>query len=442
MLQVNNQPRKKYMNDFLVTSLILFMLARMGLVMTTSFPLFSYTIVFAVGIFTVFCMMYKSREFTRELFQAPLFFMIAYLAVIALSYLLTKSAAHKLDTVNHLKQIVLCLVYYAIGLGLGYFNKKVRKAIVVVFLIEILLSAGYTMYVAFTGPDGIIRQTAYSVVYRSLFPFAYGGFDFIYTCTMVYICIFQTLRTFFTRIRAVTKIVLIAVLALLALTIIVSGFSTAFALILLCTAFSFFKSTAGRVGFLIVAVAVLFLFPIPITNFILSIPFIPKLTSARICEVILSFTQSTASVTEGSYAGRWIRMQWSMDIFIHNPILGGYAGKATSAYGNHTEWLELLAKYGLFAFLFLIGFFAKGLKVYRLRMAVVENADKCMLTTLIMLVLIGSLNPISLAMTGSVLFVLAPNFCELFEYCSEPTEPEPVPAPAPDPIRPAYGPNF
>ena len=63
-----------------------------------------------------------------------------------------------------------------------------------------------------------------------------------------------------------------------------------------------------------------------------------------------------ATGTYGGNSGRAARMQWSLNAFISHPILGGF-GRDGVKIGGHSEFLDLLGKYGILGFGLMTGFF-------------------------------------------------------------------------------------
>ena len=402
---ISNKPTHK-----VVSLLLLFCIVRCSLVMTVDISIFNLTVVIAAGGLGLLYLLLSNRIYRENFLTFNFTFLVLCIFMVALAKLSTVNNTYSNLAETYFKQLVVLLLLWGLYVYLNLCSENIKKKFVIVYLICIAISAAYTMYVAMVGDDDIIRLTA-SGVYDESFTFAYGGFDFIYALVLIYTVLLTALRLKWKTTGAFVRVSIILLEALFAFTIIVSGYATAFVLIFVFTLWQlrprgFFGLVLfGGVMFLII------LFPWVITSIIEAIPFIPELTSSRINELILSLYGSGSSEYISAEGQRFSRMFWTLKIFFENPLVGGFVENTELPFGYHTEWLEQLARYGIFT-TFLNGSFW-FITYKRINQDALENdrsntTKNCVKNAFIMFLVLGFLDPISMVVTACPLFVLSP----------------------------------
>lgn len=393
--------------------LLIFCLLRFSLVFTTRWNVFSLTLVVLAGVIVIFSHVLVSKRYAGQLMQSNLLFLVLNIFCVFVIQHVTVNPSYAGHAAAYIKQLLVLVILWGFYLYIKRLSIKQHRRLVGIYLFAIAVSAAYTFYAAATGEDGIIRNTAFGQ-YDSSFSLAYGGFDFIYGLVLVYVTLLIVLTNGFDKIKPFGRITIIFLLVLMALTIIVSAYSTAFILILFSTIFIAPKKVSTKFILLSLVVFCVYVIPVPLTNWFKSLSFIPELTTSRISDIILSFTGqgSTAYITDDGQ--RLDRVFWSLKAFIANPLLGLFGENGTETLGYHTEWIEQLARYGIITAAFNIGFWCTTFKRMEIMSRHSSIAHKCVVSTFIIYFLLGFLNPISMVVTSAPLFVLGPFASNLF----------------------------
>lgn len=393
--------------------LLVYCLLRFGLVMTTGFSLFSLPLVVAVGAAIVALCLILAKSFANRLLRLNALFLMLNIVCIFIASIATTRAEFIAVATNYMNQLLVLFLLWAFYLYLGELDVRSRNRLVLIYLLLLLVSTAYTLYVEMNGHERIIRNTAFGE-YDDTFRFLYGGFDFIYGLVLVYSILLTVLLHGKEKIKTAVKVFIIASLALLAFTVIGSGYTTAFAIILIFTLLSLIRSIPGRIILFVVLILGFFIFPRQLADFILSLTFIPELTTTRIADLILSFTGQATAEYLSMEGQRLDRMRWSIEAFFAHPLFGVIGNSATNKLGYHTEWIDQLARYGIIPFLLHSMFW-----VQTGRNMLQDNCKKsitvlCLKNTLFLYFLLGFLNPISMVITTAPLFLLCPFVEELF----------------------------
>lgn len=412
---INKSENNKIINT-LILVLLLFCLMRFSLVITFNLPLFSLTYVILVLFLVVFYYAVIGFSFRNQFFGINLLFLFACILLVGLSYLLTENSEYSKTVSVYLKQLLVLVLLWGLYVFLLNCSKRTAKICVVFYLVCIAISSVYTAFVAFVGGDNIIRFTA-SGKYDNSFPFMYGGFDFIFALVLIYTVILTTLRFLWRQLSIFTRVLLVCFEMLMALTIIVSGYGTAFALILIFTLWQLRpKGFVGTIIFLSLLLVVLII-PRIVTSMIDAIPFIPDLTSTRINEMILLISGRGSSGYLFDDGQRFDRIGWSLKILGENPLFGGFIGDTKLPFGYHTEWIDQLARYGFFFALFNAAFWVLTYRVIKRNADETDASDisgKCIKNSFLMFIILGFLDPISMVVTACPLFILSPFAFRIF----------------------------
>ena len=391
----------------LLNVLLMFCLLRVGLVMTAGFSIFSLVLVVLVGGGLIAVCMLLDRSYAGAFFRLNTVALILNIFLIFIVRFIVTNPEHLSTASNYINQLAFLLLLWGFYLYISRLNVKRQRMFVRFYLLLITVSALYTFYVAVNGSPRIIRNTA-SGVYDSSFPFVYGGYDFIYALVLIYVILLTTLSRAGGRMTTAVKAAVICILVISAITVIISGYATAFMLILVFTVWSLVKRPATKVGLLVVLAVLIFGVPHLLVDFIKDIPFIPEITSSRVSDLILSFS-GEATVEYISEEGQRLDiMGWSLEAFAANPLFGVIGSASTNRIGGHTEWIDQMARYGLLAMIcntvFWMSTYIKMERNSRARAA----TNKCIKNAFIMFWILGFLNPISMVVTAAPLFILGP----------------------------------
>lgn len=398
--------------DSLLSFVMMFCLVRFSLVMTADISIFNLTYVIVLGCIAIAYFCLTNNNYRQDFLKMNFLFWLAYVLMIGIAFLLTVRGAYKETAMAYLKQLLILLLMWGMYVYLKNSTKKNSKLFVYLYLACMVVSAIYTSYVAFTGEEDIIRMTAWGE-YNSSYPFVYGGFDFIYGLVLIYTALITVLHLRWRQISILTRIVVVLIEVLFAITITLSGYTTAFILILTYTIWQLLPKGIFR---LLVSGLILILF-FAIPNIIISginlIPFIPEITSSRVTDVILSIVGGTRSEYLFEEGQRLSRVGWSMKIFFSNPLFGGFIGNTDLPFGYHTEWIDQLARYGLIATTLNVAFWIKTFRNQKNDTEADDASKICIRNCFLMFLVLGFLNPISMVVTVCPLFVVSPFIAKL-----------------------------
>ena len=396
--------------DALMLFLLIYCLVRFSLVMTTSISIFNLMYIIILGAVAISYFLAKGGDFGNKFFGINLLIIIPCIILVLLSMLFTTDHGYHNTASNYFKQLLVLLLIWGIYVFLSCSDGKTKKIFMATYLICMFISAIYTSYVAMNGDEEIIRSTA-SGIYDNSFRFTYGGFDFIYALVLVYTILLTFLCTNSKEIKPIQRIVFVIMEIVFAFTIILSGYGTAFALILVFTVWQITPKGIFRLFVILLIAVIIFIVPTWVTNTISAIPFIPELTSTRINELILSFSGQGSSGYITDDGQRLDRIIWSLDAFFENPLIGVFMGNSKLPLGYHTEWIDQLARYGIFYAIFNVAFWIVTYKKIKSDATVNSDHDtslKCIRNAFCVFLILGFLDPISMVVTVCPLFVLAP----------------------------------
>ena len=393
--------------------MLIYCLLRFGLVFTTTVSLFRIPFVVVAGVGLIFLFACVNQKYTGQLIQANLACLIINIFSVGILKNFIASASNTVLANNYFNQLIVLAVLWGVYLYMLWQPANSRKWLAGVYLLVVAVSAAYTAYVALDGGDFVIRNTAFGE-YDNRYPLMYGGFDFIYGLVIVYVALLVALANGGKRIKKAKKVILLALMVLFALTIIASNYSTAFMLIMVATIFILPKTNRTRIILLCVLLFCIYVVPEPLTKLIDSIPYLPKLTSSRINELILSFSGQGTSDYLTDDGERLDRIFWSLRAFLAHPILGVYGSGDNTVLGNHTEWIEQLARYGLLTAIFNTSFWVLTYRSMERNSTPGSVTNKCIKNAFFVYLILGFLNPISMIVTSAPLFVLCPFVENLF----------------------------
>lgn len=396
--------------DVFLLLLMLFCVTRLSFVFI--FSSISMLIVVLIAAFASFIYLLKNIIFAGRVLNYNFLFLLIYTVFVFVVSLLAKNEIYAQTASTYYKQLLILLVIWAIYNYLLFCDIRAKKIIIVWYLIGIVVSAVYTFYVALVGDEFIIRQTAYGV-YDESFALMYGGYDFIYALLVLYVGILCYLHNGRANIKPLAKVFLILILIISALTIVTSGFSTAFVLI---ACYTIYELTKGyiRIAVFVLIFVLLIVIPDVLVYLVENIPFIPEITSSRISEMILSVTGGEKVSYIQEEGQRLDRIWWSIIIFLENPLFGGFINENSLKFGYHTEWIEQLARYGIIFSMFFYMFWYKTFRIKIINHKQDSVTLKILKRSYFMFFVLGFLNPISMLITTAPLFVLLPFMSQIF----------------------------
>ena len=391
----------------LLNVLLMFCLLRIGLVMTAGFSAFSLVLIVLVGGGLIAVYMLLDSSYAGAFFRLNTVALILNIFLIFIVRLAVTNPEHLTTASNYINQLIILLLLWGFYLYISRMNVRRQRMFVRFYLLLITVSALYTFYVAINGSTNIIRDTA-SGVYDPSFPFVYGGYDFIYALVLIYVILLTTISRAGGRMTTAVKAAVICILVISAITVIISGYSTAFVLILVFTIWNLTKRTVTKVCSLIILAVLLFGAPHLVVDFINGIPFMPKLTSSRIGELILSISGQGTVEYFSDEGQRWDRLMWSIEVFLENPILGGFLGQTGLPFGYHSEWIEQLARYGLITAISNLAFWVGTYRRMSDQARESNVTYHCIRNAFFVYLILGFLNPISMVVTSAPMFILCP----------------------------------
>ncbi len=393
--------------------LLAYCLIRFGLTFTASMSLFGLTYVVLAGMVVVFLSLLVNKNYAGRLLQTNFAWVICDIVCVFTLRIIMPRASDVAYTMNYFNQLIVLASLWGFYLYMQRLPRDSRNWLAMVYMAAVAVSAMYTLYVAINGHSRIIRNTAFGE-YDPQFSLKYGGFDFIYGLVVIYVGILVVFVNGKERISQAKKIVMVLLMILFALTIIVSGFSTAFALILLATIFIVPKTLKTKIT--LIGMLAFFVYVIPgiLTSFIESIPYMPKITSDRLNELILSFSGQGSSDYLTEEGQRFDRIMWSIDAFKAHPLMGVLASGGREPIGHHTEWIDQLARYGLITATFNALFWGTTYQKMKNDYTKRSITYKCVRSAFVVYFILGLLNTISMVVTSAPLFVLCPFLESLF----------------------------
>lgn len=350
-------------------------------------PIMSILIVGICGVIVV-SQRSGDNEFSNIVFGNGFLYIIIFITYAGSIYYLLKLDKryyHIMD--NALKYALAFLFTVALYREPREFRKRVWKLCLYGILFTIL-STGINVLIN----PAILRSSASTVV-RGTFLFGIGGYDFVYGLIIVNILMIDAIYNSTPEKRKLYW----AIFLTGTFTVFVSGYTTAFILnsIFIVIAFLFCgnsKKTAILVlGLPLVGVLPSFLSKILI--WLTKVTVIPEIVRERIYKIALSFIGEGEVEHLSKEGERLDRMFRSANLFFEHPILGNFLTNREAAYGEHTEWLDSLAQFGLLGFIFVVLFWTC---VYKMQKGIILKHNR-KITSLkicyLYFIVLGFLNP-------------------------------------------------
>lgn len=240
-----------------------------------------------------------------------------------------------------------------------------------------------------------------------------GGYVLIYGIILLPVVLLYLAKNIYSKL--LTKISYITIAAFLLYFVIKSGFATAFILSTAGIIFVILSAKNQKIINNILIVSLIIVVSIvlmntqllsDIINIITSVLPQDSIISVRLNEIVPALYGTSSNIS--SFSMRLNGLETTLNAFLENPILGvgykvGFDYIAVSSFiGLHTEWIDLLAQYGLFLGLPLLLFIGLSFKDL-LNIFKGTQMETIIKTVVFMIIVLGFLNPI---LTTSV-FVIA-----------------------------------
>ena len=211
----------------LVSVLLMFCIVRCSLVMTVGMSLFNLSYIIMVGGLGVVWLLLSNETYRKHFLGLNFVFLVSCVLMVGLAILFTVNNNFHIVALTYFKQLIVLILIWGIYVYLKFSSIKTIKKFIAVYIFCVTVSAIYTTYVAVVGSEDIIRMTAFGEYDKS--------FRFVFALVLIYTALLTSLRLLWKQISIFAKIVMILLEVLFALTITVSGYGTAFALILIFT---------------------------------------------------------------------------------------------------------------------------------------------------------------------------------------------------------------
>ena len=327
------------------------------------------------------------------------------IAIIGVSTLFITDSVYLEDTKNYLRGLLVLSISWLASIVLQEIDENSVKVLVRIYLFAIVLFSAFTLYVEFTGPENIIRNTAMGVWFDA--KLIYGGFDFIYSIVIVYCVLFFYYMSNRKKLSTGNSFFIVISLIIIFLTVAFSNYSTAFLLVVVFSFAPFLSKSKHKIIISILLVFAFWVLSEPIADLIENLP-LSELTTKRISSLIRSLTGNEGARNPIAGEGQRLdRIFWSLKIIVKNPIFGGFVANTTEQFGYHTEWIDKAAKHGLLYMVFHAAFWINARKKL-VDFCKTDEEVNLIKTAFLVFIILGFLNPITLITTPAPLFLLCP----------------------------------
>ncbi len=242
-----------------------------------------------------------------------------------------------------------------------------------------------------------------------------GAFDYIYGLVVILPMLAFYL---FTTKSKWKKLLLAVVLVLFVLVIVMSNFTTALLLLFVDFVFIFlsgkrFKSNASfAISFILLVFVASFILTYFI-NFMIQIA--DSVYAQSKLEGILGILHGQENYSETTSRSNLVKL--SIDSFIKSPIwgVGAWYGTGSGAIyvGQHAQFIDDLARYGLLGFIPLFSFLIMGLKrIYKAKLEM-HFYNRKVLGSILVFIALGFLNPIYISGFLASMFIVVPTLDRL-----------------------------
>lgn len=376
--------------------------ARFSCVILSNLPFFSMNFIFLYGLTFIF-VFFLSYFKISKIDCLALFFLFCYTFYISIVTIPFYGQIFNNQVFNACIMIFLYFIY----LYTKKLNLKHKITISKFAFLGYLFTWFYSIFKLLQDPTLSRRMAATKVVSEIDTLGGVGGFDTVYGSILV-LCIMIYLLQEKSKIN---KSILIFSITSCVLFLILSSYATA--LVLMLVLFSIYLLKKNKIYFVLISVLfiILFINRIEIGYWVSSISHnfnFSEILSEKINEIgqILSTGQSAGTLSGDD--GRIARMGWSLHTFFKYPLFGGLL-HSDGIIGYHSEFFDMLGRYGIVGSGLFLGFFILFMKsVYN---EIKSNiGKKCFYTVIFLFICISILNPSLYTQEILPLFILLPTF--------------------------------
>lgn len=245
--------------------------------------------------------------------------------------------------------------------------------------------------------------------------FGLSGYDFIYGLIILNIILTVYLAK---KIINKKRILYILFIILNTFTITLSGYTTAtiMNIIFIFIAISFSGSISKILA--VALIGVLLLFPSFLPNIIVwgsRLSFIPSIISERLHDMAMFISGNSNSLPYlNDSGGRGERFILSLNLFLKHPLLGNFLTEKNSEFGEHTEWIDRLAQFGIIIVALVILFWYCRYKEAKKQLKRDSVTDLGLKISYLYFIVLGFLNPASYILTVFPLLFFVPNLHLLY----------------------------
>ena len=371
-----------------LTLLGFIIVARLSCPALSNIPGMSMGFVFVYGM--VFCVLYLLSE--KRLNQSEVMLLIvnlSYTFFVLLKIILSGDSIFGTDGFNAYVIFFLMIIYFWIKRQ----SNSVRANLLKLILVGCLFNYAYSIVVLYFDPSASRVAAASSALQTSPYDVlnAVGGFDAVYGGIFV-VTLLLFIRHNLEKGKKKIWVSLISVLAIIF--IFMASYATA--IILLILMFFMFISKKNRfASFLFVfSIVIMLIFHEAVGEFLMRVSSsinYSETISTKIKELGYMIKTFKAAGTYAGDEGRIKNMIDSLTTFFKYPLFGG-RGEIGAVIGGHSEFCDILGKYGLIGFSLLIMFFVFLYEEIRQNITMKENI-KCLNIIYFIFIILTILNP-------------------------------------------------
>ena len=390
-------------NIDIMTILAFLIVARLACPALSNIPLMNMTFIFIYGM--AFCVFFIFMDNNLTRVEKSIFWcVLIYVLYTVFRILISNGGIFDRDAFNAYTLFFLINIF----LWVKKQSNDVRSNLLKLILIACLFNFVYSIVILILDPDASRKAAATSVLEGSRFDIlnAVGSFDAVYGGIFIVLLMIY-MRKKMAKGGKKTLLTVIMISALIF--IIMSAYATAI-LLLIVTLFIYFsnKSQTFSIIGIVIAVGIL-LFHEAIGGAIMT--FAKKVNysqiiSTRIEEFGYMLKTFEAAGTYAGEEGRWQKMLNSINAFLAHPLFGALGDKSVKV-GGHSEFFDILGKYGIVGFGMLVSVFVNLYKVVRSDIYDRQNV-KCLNIIYFIYVLLSILNPSLYALLIMPIILIVP----------------------------------
>lgn len=408
-------------NVNLATVLVFLIMARLSCTLFSVFPFMSITFIFIYGIIFVFLFLVSYRKIKSSDFLTFIILLLYDSVVIfknvdSLSKLFTTDAFN-CYILTFLYFIYLWVKYSFIRFSISKRENKIHKGLLFTVLGGYIMTIVYSLFVLVRDPLSIRIAATGQHVATDIFNSA-AGFDTVYgSVLIIMIClvIHESTKSLLIRRIMIISLLLICVFLIMA------SYGTAILLGIFAFVLYYLRKNQKMSVFMIFLIILLLVLREPISDLLFDLSH--KVTysdylSRKIYEFGYMLKNGELTGTYTMEEGRLDRMGYSLKTFLQYPVFGG-KGHADARFGGHSDFFDVLGKYGIVGFGAIFSFWVR---IYMDLNRITDNQSfrKCLLSVMILYFMISILNPSMYTQEIIPILVVLPLYC--YVYCANNNE--------------------